>query len=159
MSVGAIYGGIKRMASEGLIRGLRSERDGAYPERQIYGIGDEGRMALATLKREALTGIVQRADPFDLAMSRLDLSRLDSLENVVAGRIARLKEMAAEADTHLVSIRQYLSFTEQIVMKHKTAKLRVEVDWHQELLDRLPEIIEAERARPSEAPRPGYSRS
>jgi DNA-binding PadR family transcriptional regulator len=147
ISVGAIYGALKRMSGEGLIEEVRSERDGAYPERQIYDITHDGRIALAVTKREALREIVQRADPFDLAMSRLDQDKLDTLPDVLAARIARLKAMVIEADAHLASISQYLTFTEQIVMKHKAAKLAAEVEWHEDLFKQLPEIIADESAR------------
>jgi DNA-binding PadR family transcriptional regulator len=147
ISVGAIYGAIKRMASEGLIEELRSEREGAYPERQIYGITDAGRESLAVTKRDALREIVVRADPFDLAMSRLDFGKLDTLPDVLAARISRLKAMVSEAEAHLASISQYLTFTEKIVMKHKAAKLAAEVEWHEDLFSQLPEIIADESAR------------
>jgi DNA-binding PadR family transcriptional regulator len=147
ISVGAIYGALKRMSIEGLIEEVRSEREGSYPERQIYDITHDGRIALAVTKREALREIVQRADPFDLAMSRLDLDKLETLPDVLAARIARLKAMVIEAEAHLASISQYLTFTEQIVMKHKAAKLAAEVEWHEDLYNQLPEIIADESAR------------
>jgi DNA-binding PadR family transcriptional regulator len=147
ISVGAIYGAIKRMASEGLIEEVRSEREGAYPERQIYDITDAGRVALSVAKREALRDIVVRSDPFDLAMSRLDHSKLETLPDVLAGRTAQLKAMVIEAEAHLDSISQYLTFTEKIVMKHRAAKLAAEVAWHEDLIAQLPEIIADESAR------------
>jgi DNA-binding PadR family transcriptional regulator len=147
ISVGAIYGALKRMAAEGLIEEVRSEREGAYPERQIFGITDAGRVALSVTKREALREIVVRADPFDLAMSRLDQDKLETLTDTLAARIARLKAMVIEAEAHLASISRYLTFTERIVMRHKAAKLAAEVQWHEELFSQLPEIIADETAR------------
>jgi DNA-binding PadR family transcriptional regulator len=147
ISVGAIYGALKRMSLEGLIEEVRSEREGAYPERQIYDITPDGRIALAVTKREALREIVQRADPFDLAMSRLDHDKLETLPDVLAARIARLKAMVIEAEAHLASISQYLTVTEQIVMTHKAAKLAAEVEWHEDLYTQLPRIIADESAR------------
>jgi DNA-binding PadR family transcriptional regulator len=147
ISVGAIYGAIKRMASEGLIEEVRSEREGAYPERQVYDITEAGRIALAAIKRDALRDIIVRSDPFDLAMSRLDYSKLETLPDVLAGRTAHLKAMVVEAQAHLASISQYLTITEKIVMKHKAAKLAAEVKWHEDLITQLPEIIADESAR------------
>jgi DNA-binding PadR family transcriptional regulator len=147
ISVGAIYGALKRMSSEGLIAEVRSERDGAYPERQIYDITDAGRVALAVIKRDALREIVTRADPFDLAMSRLDTDKLATLPDVLAARIATLKAMVVEADAHLAAISKYLTFTEKIVMKHKAARLAADVEWHEDLFAQLPEIIADESAR------------
>jgi DNA-binding PadR family transcriptional regulator len=147
ISVGALYGALKRMAAEGLIEEVRAERDGAYPERKVYAITETGRISLAVTKRGALREIVVKTDPFDLAMSRLDRERLEDLDALLSARISRLKAMAAEADAHVHSIDQYLTFTEKIVMKHKAARLKADVEWHEELYDQLPEIIADESAR------------
>jgi DNA-binding PadR family transcriptional regulator len=147
ISVGALYGALKRMAAEGLIEEVRAEREGAYPERQVYAITDTGRVSLSTTKLNSLRDIVVRPDPFDLAMSRLDGKRLSSLDELLEARIAHLKSMAAEAEAHIHSIEQYLTFTEKLVMSHKVARLLAEVDWHEQLYTQLPEIIADESAR------------
>ena len=72
ISVGALYGALKRMAHEGLIEELRTEREGGYPERQIWRITTEGRIALAQLREEGLGEVVFRPDPFDRPDSTLD---------------------------------------------------------------------------------------
>jgi DNA-binding PadR family transcriptional regulator len=147
ISVGALYGALKRMTADGLIEEVRAEREGAYPERQVYAITEAGRISLSTTKLNALREIVVRTDPFDLAMSRLDGTKLDSLDELLAARIAHLKSMAAEAEAHIHTIEQYLSFTEKIVMGHKVARLRADVDWHEDLYKQLPKIIADESAR------------
>ena len=45
ISVGSLYGVIKRLAAEGLITELRVEREGNYPERQVYDVSPAGRVA------------------------------------------------------------------------------------------------------------------
>ena len=147
ISVGALYGALKRMATEGLIEELRAERDGAYPERQVYAITEAGRTSLGVTKRDALREIVVRTDPFDLAMSRLDGRNLGDLDQLLVARIAHLKALAAEAEAHVHSIGQYLTFTEMIVMSHKAARLKADVEWHEDLYTRLPEIIADESTR------------
>lgn len=147
ISVGALYGALKRLAADGLIEEVRSEREGAYPERQIYAVTDAGRASLAVEKREALSEIVVRPDPFDLGVSRLDKERLHELDEVLSARISRLKAMVVETEAHHESIDQYLTFTEKIVLRHKVERLKSEVVWHEQLYSRLPEIIADETAR------------
>jgi DNA-binding PadR family transcriptional regulator len=147
ISVGALYGALKRMAAEGLIEEVRAEREGAYPERQVYAITDAGRVSLAVEKRNALREIVVRPDPFDLALSRLDRDRLDDLGELLAARISHLKALLEETGAHNTSIDKYLTFTEKIVVRHKTDRLRAEVTWHEQLFEHLPEIIADESAR------------
>jgi len=147
ISVGALYGALKRMAADGLIEEVRAEREGAYPERQVYAITELGRTSLGVMKQNGLREIVLRTDPFDLAMSRLDHTRLDELDGLLSARIARMKAMAAEAEAHLESIRQYLTFTEHLVMQHKGERIKAEIAWHEDLYKHLPEIIADESAR------------
>lgn len=147
ISVGALYGAIKRLAADGLIEEVRVEREGSYPPRQIWRITPAGDKALHVLRRDGLREIVLKPDPFDLAVARFDLDEADSLPDVLGARLARLTAMRAEVESHTDRIRQYLSLTEQHVMRHKIARLDGEIAWHEELLSRLPEFVADERTR------------
>jgi DNA-binding PadR family transcriptional regulator len=146
ITVGALYGALKRLAAEGLIEDVRSEREGGYPERQVYAITDAGAVALAVEKRDALRQIVIRPDPFDLGVSRLDKERLGELEELLSARISHLRALVEETEAHNAAIDQYLTFTEKIVVRHKVDRLRADVAWHDELFAQLPEIIAHESA-------------
>lgn len=147
ISVGGLYGAIKRLHAEHLITEVRVEREGAYPERQVWGITPAGRESLAALRHSGLAEVVLRPDPFDLAMSRFDLDRADLLPATLEARIARLRELLAEAEARDAAIKQYLTVGEQYVMTHRSAHLRADIEWHEELARRLPEIIADELSR------------
>jgi DNA-binding PadR family transcriptional regulator len=145
VTVGALYGALKRLHAEGLIEEMRVEREGAYPERQVWGITREGRVALGGLRHEGLREIVMKPDPFDLAVSRLDRTRIDELPVMLSVRVLKLKAMLAENETHTDYIAQYLTPLEKFVMKHKADRLRGEILWHEQLANELPDIITAEK--------------
>jgi DNA-binding PadR family transcriptional regulator len=147
ISVGSLYGVIKRLASEGLITELRVEREGNYPERQVYEISDEGRTALAVLRLDALSNVVFRHDPFDLAMSRLDPESLDTVATTLAGRVADLEAMLAESEAQRARADRYLTVNERFILSHKSARLQADIDWHHALISELPAIIADESAR------------
>jgi DNA-binding PadR family transcriptional regulator len=150
ISVGALYGALKRMAHEGLIEEARTEREGGYPERQIWRITTAGRIALARLRDEGLGEVVFRPDPFDLAMSRLDRDRLDEFPAVLELRLQRLRAMLARERVKIEEIAQNLSVTEMFVARHRDARLEAEIAWHESLLERLPEILADEKKRQKE---------
>lgn len=150
ISVGALYGTLKRLAHEGLIEVARTEREGAYPERQVWRITPEGHIALAQLREKGIREIVLRADPVDLAVSRLDLDRAEHFPALLGARLSELTAMLEQSEAHTRSITQYLSPLEQYVMEHKAARLRAEIAWTQGLLDRLPELLEHEKSRKDE---------
>src|SRR3954471_17939403 len=72
ITVGAVYGAMKRLAAEGLLREAGQEREGNRPTRQLYEITEEGLAALASLRRAGLSDVWFKYDPFDLALTRLD---------------------------------------------------------------------------------------
>jgi DNA-binding PadR family transcriptional regulator len=147
VTVGALYGAIKRLASDGLIAETRVEREGSYPERQVFDITTEGRAALAELRLSGLSDVVVRPDPFDLAMTRLDRDRLHELAAVIEQRVATLEQLLAASEADLVRIRSFLTVGERVVMTHKSSRLRADIAWHKNLLTELPLIIADESAR------------
>jgi len=147
ITVGALYGAIKRLAAEGLIEPERTEKEGAYPERQVWAITIAGRKALSILQHDGLRTVVVRPDPFDLAMTRLNKERLDALPDMIDARVQTLSAMLKESETHAQIAQQYLTASERFVMRHKADRLRAELAWHHELLAELPTIIADERTR------------
>ena len=147
ITVGSLYGAIKRLAAEELIEEVRVERSGAYPQRQVWAITDAGREALGGLRLRALRDIVIKPDPFDIAMTRLDDAHLEDLPAIITARIASLSATLEQWEAHANAIDRYLSVSERIVMKHRADRLRAEIAWHDELLAALPEIVADHRAR------------
>jgi DNA-binding PadR family transcriptional regulator len=146
ITVGGLYGAIKRLAAEELIEEIRVERAGGYPQRQVWAITDLGREALGGLRLRALREIVVRPDPFDLAMTRLDPDHLDDLPATIAARIALLTAMLTEWEAHAAAIERYLTVSEKAIMTHRADRLRGEIAWHEKLSAELPAIISDERA-------------
>ena len=146
-TVGAVYGAIKRLATEGLIEEVRVERQGHYPERQVYGITPAGRTALQEIRGGSLATVVFRPDPVDLALARPDPARLDELADALRRRITVLTDRAREHESRLGTIEKYLTVAEYAVMRHALFRLRAEIDWHEEVLAQVPDIIADERTR------------
>lgn len=147
ISVGALYGAVKRLAAEGLIEEIRTEREGSYPERQVYGITDTGMLSLSALRRGGLRELVMKPDPFDLALARLDRSKLDELPGIIEQRLADLRAQLDHTVSHTRTISKYLTPTELFVMTHDEARIQAEIDWHDRLLTALPTLIADETAR------------
>ena len=147
ISVGGLYGAVRRLAAEGLIEPLRLERQGNYPERQVYGISATGRDALRVLQRTALTEVVQRPDPVDLGLARLDPDALDDLPEVIGARRDRILALLADEHEKRARIRQYLTVAEWHATAHDLHRLQAELAWHDELLAAVPDIVRDERNR------------
>ena len=147
ITVGGLYGALKRLAAENLIEQVRVEQAGSYPPRQIWSITDAGRETLTGLRLRALSDIVIKPDPFDLAMTRLDPDHLTDLPATIAARIASLSALLTEWEARGAAAARYLTACEKLMVRHRVDRLRAEIAWHQELVAQLPEIIADERAR------------
>jgi DNA-binding PadR family transcriptional regulator len=147
ISVGALYGALKRLAAEGLLAEVRVEREGSYPERQVYGITATGRTALADLHRQGLVQVAFRPDPFDLALSRPDPERLDELPDALQTRLAALRALLDDTERQNARARPYLSLGETHALLHREHRLRAEIAWHTDLAAALPDVIADERVR------------
>ena len=147
VSPSAIYGVIKRLATEGLIEAVRTEREGNYPERQVFAITALGTTALREIREQALSTIVQRPDPVDLALTRLGDENLESLVTTIENRIAELRSLVAAESALAERIDHHLTLMEKHVVRHDLHRLHGEISWHTELLEALPEIIADEKSR------------
>lgn len=150
ITVGGLYGAIKRLAAEGLIEEVRVEQFGNYPQRQVWDITEQGRRMLASLRLSGLRDVVFKPDPFDLVLTRPDPDHLDDLPAVVAARTAAFQAMLAEHEAQSAAVARYLTVAERVAMTHRTERLKAEVAWHRELAARIGDIIADERARKHE---------
>ncbi|MEV0399170.1 helix-turn-helix transcriptional regulator [Actinoallomurus sp. NPDC050550] len=137
---GALYGALARLSREGLVAEVRTEREGNYPERTVYEITADGRRALSTLHDQMLRAVVVPTDPFDLALAHARTVAEETLQEIVNARLLEFRARLTSAESRLAAARPWLSAAELVVSEHQIARLRVEVDWHEHLLQTLPKI-------------------
>lgn len=146
VTVGAIYGALKRLVAEGLLAEVRTEREGNYPERQVYAISDEGREALTALRFDGLRHIGLKPDPFDLALTRLDPDKLDELPTMLDTRLDALNSLLHAAIDNKNTALPYLTISERHAFSHREHRVRSEIAWLEGVIASLPEIIADERS-------------
>jgi DNA-binding PadR family transcriptional regulator len=140
IQVGSVYGALKRLANEDLVREVRTERVGNRPERTIYEITQEGRRALSAVRLTALRELTRHYDPFDLALAQSrDLAEED-LEQIVAHRLAGLQVQLASLRHQAEHADPYVNEAERMVLRHLIERTEAEVRWHTELAARLPKV-------------------
>lgn len=145
ISVGAVYGAMKRLASEGLLREAGRERAGNRPTRQLYEITEEGRHALAALQRAGLTEVGFKFDPFDLALTRLNPETLDTLPEVLAERLDKVRTMRAESRRINEEAGDYIGVAKQWALRHFEYRLEAEAAYLAALLAAADDIVSDER--------------
>lgn len=137
---GSLYGALKRLAAEGLIHEVRTERQGNRPERTVYEITDQGRGALAALRDDALERVVSSNDPFDLALALSRDLPEEYLERIVTARVAALRSRESSLRLRVDKADPYVNEAERMVLLHLVERAAAEVRWHEDLLARMPKI-------------------
>lgn len=161
--VGAVYGAMKRLAAENLLREVAREQQGNRPTRQVYEITDAGRDALAQLRRTGLEEIWFRYDPFDLALTRCDPATLDMLPQTLRVRLERVQSMLTASSHTLVTATPHISLAEEWALRHSEHRLKAEVEFLRALVDAAPNIVADERRprpkKPKNEPRASVNRN
>jgi DNA-binding PadR family transcriptional regulator len=140
IQVGSLYGALKRMAGEGLVREVRTERVGNRPERTVYEITPEGRQALSAIRDGILHKTGLPHDPFDLALKQARDMAEEDLAQVVADRLATLRAEELSMRHQAERADPYLNEAERMITRHRIERAATEVRWHAELLNRMPKI-------------------
>ena len=138
IKVGSLYAALNRMAEEGIIEAVRSERSGNLPARTIYAITDTGRQELSVLRDEVLREVRVRPDPVDLALQYSTELGPDALVAAFTNRKAALR---AELDVWQLLYAQakpYLRGTEALSFAHHIIRLEAEITWHDRVIAELP---------------------
>lgn len=144
---GSLYSVLHRMAGDGLVEVVRTEKVGNPPERTVYTITEQGRRELAALRDAALRTVRLLPDPVDLALQyTADLTGDELAEAVtarrqaVAGQLASFEEQFEAARPDLVGL-------EPRIFEHCLARLRAELAWHDELLGTLLDTLRNTQTR------------
>jgi DNA-binding PadR family transcriptional regulator len=140
VQVGSVYGALKRLANEDLIREVRTEKVGNRPERTVYEITSEGCRSLAAIHDKALRELDRHHDPFDLALAQARDVPIEHLEQIVENRIAALGVQLAEQRHAAETADPYLNEAERLVIQHLIVRTEAEIRWHTEVAARLAKI-------------------
>ena len=137
---GSVYGALKRLANEDLVREVRTEKVGNRPERTIYEITPEGRRSLAAIRDAALRDIERHFDGFDVALTQARDLADEDLEKIVEHRIGTLRVQLDSQRHQAEAADPYVNEAERMVIQHVIARTEAELRWHIELAARLPKI-------------------
>ncbi len=154
ISVGAVYGAMKRLASEGLLKESGREREGNRPTRQLYEITDAGLKALAEEQRAGLSDTWFKPDPFDLALTRMDATTLSHLPDVLTARLAALRARLAEVKQINHNARDYVGVAKQWALRHNEYRLESEIAYLTDLLASVDTVVADERNPAPRKPKP-----
>lgn len=139
---GSVYSGLARLASRGLVREVRVERDGKRPQRRVFEITESGRAELQHLLHVCLIDVRRTARPADIALQMNGLVDQSDMRQWLHERVKALEASSAYWET--ATLRElepgYEPALWEMVLDlfdHERRLVRAELDWSRHVLERL----------------------
>ena len=144
VTAGALYGELRRLATEGLIRAVRTEQVGRHPTRTVYEITDEGRVELTVQREAALDQIAVGPDALTVVLLFANEGRLGDLRRRLGERRAKVVAQleATRSERRRLQEQGILGLLEVGAFRRGEHRLEAELIWQSEF-DR--QLSEAER--------------
>lgn len=133
---GSLYTVVRNLAKHGFIEVVGSQRDGARPERTIYGLTDAGREELRDWTRELVSTPQPEHPRFKAGLSVLSILTPDEAVNALRERLAGLEQAVAGQRAALA---KYVDIPRLFLVEdeYELAVREAEVAWVRGLLAEL----------------------
>lgn len=145
---GSLYSALHRLAAEGLIEPVRTEKDGKLPARTVYAITAEGQRELRVLRAEAFQAIRIQPDPVDLALAMSAELAEETLRGYMDDRLRVMSAQATQLEHQRKRAWPDQTVADDLVVEHARLRIQAELDWHRLVLDQVGKLTrDGETAR------------
>lgn len=134
---GSLYTVVRNMEKHGLLEELGTSRQGARPERTIYGITEAGRRELADWTRELISTPWREHPRFAAGLSVLAVLRPSEAADLLRHRLGRLEESIAAERAALAGHTADVPRLFLVENEYGLAMLEAEAAWVRSLLGEL----------------------
>lgn len=135
---GSLYHAVDRLARDGLVAPVGTERSGNRPERTVYEITEAGRLALGDRVAELLGEAVNEYPVFPLAVAEAHNLPADTVAALLRRRLEQQEAVIRSYESGLHSVRaRGVPRRYWIDAELSLALLRAETDWIRSFLDEL----------------------
>lgn len=137
---GSLYGMMHRLEEEGLIKALRTEREGQRPARTVYALTEDGKLELGILLDRALQQVDVELGIFDVALLVANATLgYDELVELIRRRMEQTRAVVDSmlSDRRRLEDKGQLGRMERLIIRHAQLKLETELAWHEEIIESL----------------------
>jgi DNA-binding PadR family transcriptional regulator len=138
IAFGSIYFALKKLAEEGYVEKVGTEKEGSRPSRTIYQITDDGRDEFMRLLREVWGDVEQQYFTFDIGLTFIDALELDEVKSYLRRRVEWLEQTLEYLDRHqaeTLADEHVPRLLGSAVFDHHRLHYRAELEWTEALLE------------------------
>lgn len=142
VSYGAIYYALNKLAQDGFVEKIGTERVGNRPSRDVYQITESGQEEFLRLLRQALGTVEYQTDPIDIALRFAEALPAQEVRALLEERSVMLEQglqMLTEEKAGFVRRHQGAPYIEGAcaLFDHWLLRLEAELTWLQRVLEML----------------------
>ncbi|MGJ4845079.1 PadR family transcriptional regulator [Leifsonia sp. Le1] len=135
---GSLYHTVDRLAGQGLVRAIGTEREGNRPERTTYEITENGYLVLTERVAEILATPINEYPEFPLALGESHNLPVESVIQLLRNRVALIRADLAAMDAGIADLEaKRLPRKYWINVQYSRAISEVEATWLESLIDDL----------------------
>ena len=139
IAFGSIYFALGKLAEEGFIEKVATEKAGSRPSRSIYQVTKAGRAEFLRLLR-AVWGEVERHHfDFDIGLFFAEALPVEEMKGYLRGRVAQLEGIIQHITDHRAEqlADEDVPRLAAAIFDHSLAHFQAELSWTQDLLDKV----------------------
>ncbi|MFF1574249.1 PadR family transcriptional regulator [Leifsonia sp. NPDC058292] len=135
---GSLYHTVDRLAAQGLVRAVGTEREGNRPERTTYEVTDHGSLLLGERVTEMLATPINEYPEFPLALGEAHNLPVETVIQLLRNRVSQLRADLAFMDQRIADLEaKQLPRKYWINVQYSRALREVETTWLESLIDDL----------------------
>lgn len=139
IAFGSIYFALRKLAEEGSIEKVATEKAGARPSHTIYQITDAGREQFLRLLREMWRKVERQYFPFDIGLFFLEALPIEEVKGYLQERIAQLEWVLQHVSEHKAEemAHEEVPRYAAAIFDHTLAHVNAELEWTRDVLARI----------------------
>jgi len=139
IAFGSIHFALGKLAEEGFIEKVGTEREGSRPSRSVYQITEAGRAEFLRLLRAVWGEVEHHYSALDVGLFFVDALPIEEVKGYLRGRVAQLEAIVQHVTTHRAEqlAREEVPHLAAAIFDHSLAHFQAELAWTQDLLDKV----------------------
>jgi len=139
IAFGSIYFALGKLAEEGFIEKVSTEKEGGRPSRSIYQITKTGRTEFLRLLRQVWGETERHYFAFDVGLFFMEALPVEEVKDYLRGRVAQLEAVVQHVTAHRAEqlAREEVPRLAAAIFDHSLAHFQAELDWTKDLLGKI----------------------
>jgi DNA-binding PadR family transcriptional regulator len=139
IAFGSIYFALSKLAKDGMIEKVATEKEGNRPSRSVYQITESGKQEFLNLLREAWSDLEQQYFSIDVALSFSQALPLQEIEGYLQQRLLQVESILEHLDSHQGEqmVRQEIPRVANYIFEHSRVHYQAELEWTRDLLEKV----------------------